>query len=169
MTQIRGSWDPVTTQQAAADILAAYLRIDGVVVKDREYLAAIRAFEAAGRDIPIINDEGFRPFIEYWTANPDKGFTSYAIANGPGFAMTTVLGVGLRMLMGSTFKEEFLPAGEKISNFDHRFEITDKNVVQALEDHTKYRGLEDYIDEVWKMKDANALFNESEDLDAMLQ
>ncbi|MHB1275570.1 MAG: substrate-binding domain-containing protein [Candidatus Humimicrobiaceae bacterium] len=169
LTQIWGSWDPATAQQATADILAAYPKIDGVVAQDGECLAAIRAFEAAGRDIPIINGEGFRPFFEYWTANLDKGFTSYAIANGPGFAMTTALGVGLRMLMGATFKEEFLPAGEKIFNFDHRFEITDENVVQALEDHTKYRGLEDYIDEVWKMKDVNALFNESADLDAMLK
>jgi hypothetical protein len=30
--------------------------------------------------------------------------------------MTTALGVNLRMLRGSTLKEEFLPAGEKIFN-----------------------------------------------------
>jgi len=117
LTQIRGSWDPVTTQQAAADI-PAYLRIDGVVVKDREYFASIGSFKAAGRDIPVINDERFMPFIKYRTNNQDKGFTSYAIANGPGFAMATAtaLGVSLRMLMGSTLKEEFLSAGEKIFN-----------------------------------------------------
>lgn len=169
LTQIWGSWDPATAQQATADVLAAYPKIDGVVAQDGECLAAIRAFEAAGREMPIINGEGFRPFFEYWVENLDKGFTSYAIANGPGFAMTTALGVGLRLLMGATFKEEFLPAGEMRFDFDHRFEINDDNVVQALEEHVKYRGVEDYIDEVWKLKDVNALFNESADLDVILQ
>ncbi len=189
LTQIWGSWDPATAQQATADILAAYPKIDGVVAQDGECLAAIlaaypkidgvvaqdgeclaaiRAFEAAGRGVPIINGEGFRPFFEYWVENLDKGFTSYAIANGPGFAMTTALGIGLRLLMGAEFKEEYLPGGTKRFDFDHRYEITDENVVQALEEHVKYRGVEDYIDEIWPMKDINALFKESAELDKIL-
>lgn len=168
LTQIWGSWDPATAQQATADILAAYPKIDGVVAQDGECLAAIRAFEAAGRGVPIINGEGFRPFFEYWVENLDKGFTSYAIANGPGFAMTTALGIGLRLLMGAEFKEEFLPSGTRRFDFDHRYEITDDNVKQALEEHVRFRGVEDYIDEIWPMKDINALFKESAELDVIL-
>ena len=168
LTKVFGSWDAALGQQAVSDILAAYPEIDGVVAQESASLATIRAFEAAGRDITQINGEGFQPFLAYWVENLENGFTSYAIESGPGFALTTALGIGLRMLMGSTFKEEYLPAGEMRFDFDHRFEITDDNVAEVLEEHIRYRGVEDYIDNIWPMKDINALFNESAELDVLL-
>ncbi len=168
LTKIFGSWDAAVGQQATSDILAAYPEIDAVVAQESAALAAIRAFEAAGRDVPLINGEGFQPFLAYWVENLENGFTNYAIESGPGFALTTALGIGIRMLMGATFKEEFLPTGEKRFDFDHRFEITDENVAKTLEEHIKYRGVEDYIDNIWEMTDINALFNESMELDVIL-
>jgi ribose transport system substrate-binding protein len=159
LTKVYGMWDPSRAQQAMADVLAAYPNIDGVVAQDGECLAAIRAFKAANKPLPVINGEGFRPFFEYWTENLDKGFTSYAIANGPGFSMTAALGVGLGMLEGKKLKESVLPKGQKVININHRFEITDKNIKDALAEHTRLRGVEDYIDEVWTEPQVLALFN----------
>lgn len=63
LTKVYGMWDPSRTQQAAADVLAAYPQIDGVVAQDGECLAVIRAFQSANRGTPVINGEGFRPFF----------------------------------------------------------------------------------------------------------
>jgi ribose transport system substrate-binding protein len=158
LTKVYGMWDPSRAQQATADVLAAYPRIDGVVAQDGECLAAIRAFQSANRGTPVINGEGFRPFFEYWTENLDKGFTSYAIANGPGFAMTASLGIGIQLLQGKQLKESILPKGSKVVNLNHRYEITDKNVKEGLSEHTRLRGVEDYIDEVWTEEQVLALF-----------
>ncbi len=41
---------------------------------------------------------------------------------------------------------------------NHRYEITDKNVKDGLAEHTRLRGVEDYIDEVWTEEQVSALF-----------
>lgn len=156
LTHAFGFWDPARSQQAMTDVLAAYPRIDGVVAQDGECLATIRAFQAANRKLPVINGDGFRPMMEYWTENVDKGFTSYAIANGPGFAMTCSLGVGVRMLQGRKIKPELLDG--KVLHLDHTNLITDQNVKEQLAEHTRLRGLEDYIDEIWSQEKLDSLF-----------
>lgn len=147
LTKAYGSWDPSLAQQAMSDVIAAYPDIDGVVAHDGQCLAVIRAFEAAGKEVPIVNGSGFKPFFEYWVENLDDGFTSYAIANGPGFSMTGALGVAVGLLEGKELKPEVMT-----NNFiyvDHRYEITDENVEEALAEHIRTRGVEDYIDETW--------------------
>jgi ribose transport system substrate-binding protein len=156
LTHAFGFWDPSRSQQAMTDVLAAYPKIDGVVAQDGECLATIRAFQAANRKLPVVNGEGFRPFFEYWVENLDKGFTSYAIANGPGFAMTCSLGVGVRMLQGRKIKPELLKG--KVLNLDHTNIITDANVKEQLAEHVRLRGVEDYIDEVWSQEKLDSLF-----------
>ncbi len=158
LTQAFGSWDPALAQQAMTDILAAYPEIDGVVAHDGQCLSVIQAFEAAGRGMPIVNGSGFRPFFEYWVEELPNGFTSYAIANGPGFAMTASMGIGIRLLMGEEFKEDVLPPGEKYFSIDHTNIVTDENVEEVLAEHVRLRGVEDYIDEVWTQERLDALF-----------
>jgi hypothetical protein len=63
------------------------------------------------------------------------------------------------MLEGKKLKESVLPKGQKVININHRFEITDKNIKDALAEHTRLRGVEDYIDEVWTEPQVLALFN----------
>ncbi|MBN1835048.1 MAG: substrate-binding domain-containing protein [Spirochaetales bacterium] len=158
LTQAFGFWDPARSQQTMADVLAAYPQIDGVVAQDGQCLATIRAFQAANREAPVINADGFRPMMEYWAENVDKGFTSFAIANGPGFAMTCSLGVGVRMLQGREIKPELLKG--KVLNLDHTNIITDANVKEQLAEHTRLRGLEDYVDEIWSQEKLDSLFVE---------
>ncbi len=147
LTKAYGSWDPSLAQQAMADVIAAYPDIDGVVAHDGECLSVIRAFEAAGKEPPIVNGSGFKPFFEYWVEHLDEGFTSYAIANGPGFSMTGALGVAVGLLEGKELKPDVLDG--KVIHVDHRYEITDENVEEALAEHIRTRGVEDYIDETW--------------------
>ena len=47
--------------------------MDGLVTQDGESLGAIRAFEAAGRALPIMNGEGRLPYLDYWLKNKPVG------------------------------------------------------------------------------------------------
>ncbi len=156
LAKVFGSWDPALAQQAMADAIAAYPKIDGVVAHDGQCLSVIRAFGAAGKPQPVVNGSGFRPFFEYWIKNLDKGFTSYAIANGPGNAITLALGCGIRIKQGKTPKASVWDG--KVLRIDHGNVITDANVKQVLAEHVKYRGVEDYIDEVRDEKFIDSLF-----------
>jgi ribose transport system substrate-binding protein len=156
LAKVFGSWDPALAQQAMADALAAYPKIDGVVAHDGQCLSVIRAFEAANRPQPVVNGSGFRPFFEYWVKNLSKGFTSYAIANGPGNAITIALGVGVRIKMGKKPKPGVWDG--KVLKVDHANIITDANVKKVLEEHVRYRGVEDYIDEVRSEEFMDSLF-----------
>ncbi len=156
LAKIYGSWDPALAQQAMADGIAAYPKIDGVVAHDGECLSVIRAFDAAGKPQPIVNGSGFRPFFEYWVKNLDKGFTSYAIANGPGNAMTLALGTAIRIKQGKKPKASVWDG--KVLRIDHANIITDANVGEALIEHVRYRGVEDYIDEVKSEEFLDTLF-----------
>ena len=156
LAKVFGSWDPALAQQAMADALAAYPKIDGVVAHDGQCLSVIRAFEAAGRPQTIVNGSGFRPFFEYWIKNLPNGFTSYAIANGPGNAITLALGVGVRIKMGKKIKPSIWD--DKVLRVDHANVITDSNVKNVLDEHVRYRGVEDYIDEVRSEEFIDSLF-----------
>lgn len=156
LTKAYGWWDSARAQQSMADVLAAYPKIDGVVSQDCQVLAVIRAFQAANRPLPIMNGSGDRPFFEFWVENLDKGFTSFAIANGPGFAITASLGVAVRLLQGKQVKPQLLDG--KVLHLDHTNVITDKNVKAELEEHVRFRGVEDYIDETWTQDRLDSLF-----------
>ena len=151
-----GSWDPALAQQAMSDVIAAHPNIDGVVAHDGQCLSVIRAFEAAGKPQPIVNGSGFRPFFEYWVENLDKGFTSYAIANGPGNTVTMSLGVGVRIRQGKKPNPDKWDG--KILYLDHGNIVTDDNVKEVLSEHVRYRGVEDYIDEVRTEEFYDSLF-----------
>jgi len=156
LTQAFGWWDPSRAQQTMADVLAAYPKIDGVVSQDGQCISVIRAFQAANRPLPVLNGSGFVPFFKYWVDNLDKGFTSYAIANGPGFAITCSLGVAVRLLEGKKLKPELLDG--KVLHLNHKNIITDDNVKEELAEHIRLRGVEEYIDEIWTQDRIDALF-----------
>jgi len=156
LTQAFGWWDPSRAQQTMADVLAAYPKIGGVVSQDGQCLSVIRACQAANRPLPVLNGSGFRPFFEYWVENLDKGFTNYAIANGPGFAITCSLGVAVRILEGKEIKPELLDG--MVLHLDHKNIITDDNVKEQLAEHVRLRGVEEYIDETWTQDRIDALF-----------
>ena len=57
-----GNWDPTTSQQVMANVLAAVPQMDGLVTQDGESLGAIRAFEAAGQG-PAGHERGRPPAL----------------------------------------------------------------------------------------------------------
>jgi ribose transport system substrate-binding protein len=157
-----GNWDPTTSQQVMANVLAAVPQLDGLVTQDGESLGAIRAFEAAGRKLPVMNGEGRLPFLEYWLKN--KG-NFYAVENGPGYTIGLALGIGVRALQGKQVKPGlFKPDPDMhvstntimpvpLKNF-----ITDENVQKVYDEHMANKGIVEYIDTAWTQEQINAMF-----------
>jgi ribose transport system substrate-binding protein len=160
-----GNWDPTTSQQVMADVLAAFPKIDGLVTHDGEALGSIRAFEAAGRPLPVMNGEAMRPFFEYWLEHKDQGFESFAITNSPGFASNLCLGIGVRLLQGKQLKDGYFKTDD-VANIttDTLFlvplteYITNDNVEEIYQRHMNYRGIADYIDIWYTQEQMDALF-----------
>lgn len=160
-----GNWDPTTSQQVMATVLAAVPKMDGLVTQDGESLGAIRAFESAKRNLPIMNGEGRVPFLEYWLKNKPNGFKSMAVENGPGYTINLALGIGVRLLQGKQIMPGyFKPDAQMKVTSNTMFEvplknfITDENVQQVYDNHMEIRGITEYIDNWYSQEQINKLF-----------
>jgi ribose transport system substrate-binding protein len=160
-----GNWDPTTSQQVMANVLAAVPKMDGLVTHDGESLGAIRAFEAAGRPLPFMNGEGRLPFLEYWLKNKPKGFSSFAIENGPGYTINLALGMGVRILQGKQVKPGYFKPDPEMHVSSNTIwavplknYITDDNVQKVYDAHMADRGILEYIDNWYSQEQINALF-----------
>lgn len=108
-----------------------------------------------------MNGEYSRDFCEYWVEHLDEGFSSYAIVHGPSQVVTAALAVTINLLQGREFKSDLpdvLRLEGKTLIFDWRQEITDANVTELLAEHIRTRGIEDYIDAVWKYDEVSEWF-----------
>jgi ribose transport system substrate-binding protein len=160
-----GNWDPTTSQQVMSNVLASVPQMDGLVAHDGEPLGAIRAYEAAGKALPIMNGEGRVPFLEYWLKNKPAGFKSFAIENGPGYTITLALGMGIRILEGKQVKPGYFKADPDMHVSSNTIwavplknYITDENVQQVYDAHMADRGILEYIDNWYSQDQINALF-----------
>jgi ABC-type sugar transport system substrate-binding protein len=147
------------------DVLAANPTIDGLVSHDGESLGAIRAFEAAGRALPVMNGEGRLPFLEYWLKNKAKGFSSFAVENGPGYTIDLALGMGVRILQGKQVKPGFFKPDADMHITTNTIwavplnkYITDDNVQQVYDEHVADKGILEYIDNSFSQEQIDAMF-----------
>lgn len=75
-------WDYATASTAMGTILSANPEIDGVLSQGGAMtMAAIDAFQAAGRDLVPMTGEANNGFLRLWSENKDKGFSSTAFSN----------------------------------------------------------------------------------------
>lgn len=108
LAKANGNWDQAAAQQVMTDILASFPKIDGVLTQDGMALGVIRAFQAAGRPLPVVTGETQVAFIKMWKEMKDsQGFSTFGVTNSPG-AVCTSLGIGLRLLRGGKLKPEVL-------------------------------------------------------------
>ncbi len=111
LARANGNWDQAAAQQVMTDILASFPNIDGVLTQDGMTLGILRAFEAAGRPIPVVTGETQVAFIKEWKKRKDEsGFKTFGVENSPG-AVCTALGIGLRMLQGKKLRDDVLVDG----------------------------------------------------------
>jgi hypothetical protein len=70
--------------------------------------------------------------------------------------MTLALGTGIRIKQGKKPKASVWDG--KVLKIDHANVVTDASVKEALIEHIRYRGIEDYIDEVQSEEFIDTLF-----------
>lgn len=64
LTEVNGNWDQASAQQAMSNLIASYPEIDGVLTQDGMALGVVNAYEAAGKDMPVITGETMMGFIK---------------------------------------------------------------------------------------------------------
>jgi len=108
LAMANGNWDQAAAQQVMSDILASFPSIDGVLTQDGMALGVIRAFQAAGRPLPVVSGETQVAFIKMWKELKDStSFSTFGVTNSPG-AVCTSLGIGIKLLQGKKLKPDVL-------------------------------------------------------------
>jgi ribose transport system substrate-binding protein len=156
LTRVNGNWDQASAQQVMSDLLATYPDIDGVLTQDGMALGVVNAFEAAGRDVPVVTGELMMGFVKKWQALKEAGgFVTYGQNNPPGIGATG-LGIAVRLLAGKEFKDGVLDG--KTYYYPVKDHVTNDNFDTYYE---KYKDEPDayFIDEWLSEEDLDALFN----------
>jgi ribose transport system substrate-binding protein len=166
LAKANGNWDQAAAQQVMTDLLGSFPSIDGVLTQDGMTLGIIRAFQAAGRTLPPVTGETQVAFIKEWKKMKDAtGFSTIGIENSPG-AVSTALGIGLRLLQGKKLKPDLLivdPNVKPLANKPHviwthpTLEVTNANIDEV---YAKYKDVLDsfYVNQWYTEDQINALF-----------
>jgi len=151
-----GNWDQAAAQQKMTDMLGSFPNIDGVLTQDGMTLGILRAFDAAGRKVPVVTGETQVAFIKEWKKRKDdSGFSTFGVENSPG-AVCTSLGVGLRLLQGKKLKASSFVKPNEI--WTKPFLFVDNNNIDQT--YGKYKDtLDSFYVNTWYSENAiDALF-----------
>jgi ribose transport system substrate-binding protein len=151
-----GNWDQAAAQQKMTDMLGSFPNIDGVLTQDGMSLGILRAFDAAGRKVPVVTGETQVAFIKEWKKRKDAtGFSSFGVENSPG-AVATSLGIGVRLLQGKKLKSEVFAGPNDIWLRPVLF-VDNNNIDQV---YTQYKDVADayYVSTWYSESQLDALF-----------
>ncbi len=98
---VHGDWAQDVAQKAVAGILPSLPEIDGVVTQGGDGYGAAQAFEAAGRDMPIIVLGNRQDEMKWWAEMRDEsGYETLSLSIAPGVA-TLAFWVSQQILAGA--------------------------------------------------------------------
>jgi len=145
-----GNWDQAAAQQKMTDLLGSFPNIDGVLTQDGMTLGILRAFDAAGRKVPVVTGETQVAFIKEWKKRKDAGgFSTFGVENSPG-AICTSLGIGVRLLQGKKLKADVFAGPNDIWLKPALF--VDNNNIDQI--YAKYKDVADaYYVNTWYAED----------------
>ncbi|HTI01478.1 MAG TPA: ABC transporter substrate binding protein [Acidisoma sp.] len=125
-----GMWDQAKAQAVMATVLAATPHIDAVCTEDGMGLGIMRAFQAAGRPVPIMTGEAQKSFLLAWKKERDAGHDVHLFArsNPPEIGRTAV-GVATRIAQGKQLK----PLPDNTYHYPIKIEVTNDNLDELLE------------------------------------
>ena len=124
-----GMWDQAKAQAVMATVLAATPHIDAVCTEDGMGLGIMRAFQAAGRPLPIMTGEAQKSFLLAWKKERDAGHDVHLFArsNPPEIGRTAV-GVAVRIAQGRKLK----PLPDNTYHYPIKIEVTNDNLDHLL-------------------------------------
>jgi ribose transport system substrate-binding protein len=125
-----GMWDQAKAQAVMATVLAATPHIDAVCTEDGMGLGIMRAFQSAGRPVPIMTGEAQKSFLLAWKKELDAGHDVHLFArsNPPEIGRTAV-GVAVRIAQGRQLK----PLPNNTYHSPIKVEVTNENLAALLE------------------------------------
>jgi ribose transport system substrate-binding protein len=156
LAKANGNRDQAAAQQVMSGLLASFPNIDGVLTQDGMTRGILRAFEDAGRKIPVVTGETQVAFIKEWKKRRDAdGFSTFGVEDSPG-AVCTSLGIGVRLLQGRKLKADTLVSPNVIRLSPSLF--VDNTTIDRI--YARYRDMADTYDvNQWYSEDAiDALF-----------
>lgn len=111
-----GSWSQTEAQSVMTTFLSSYDKIDAVLEQDVMGEGVLKAYENAGKELPIMTGDYTKAFLQKWNELPD--LNTIGVSYAPGNAVPA-LDVTVRLLQGKTLKEEVLepnPMDENLVN-----------------------------------------------------
>ena len=100
-----GGWSETEAQALMTTFLSSYEKIDAVLEQDVMGEGVIKAYENAGKDLPIMTGDYTKAFLTKWSQFPD--LNSIGVSYAPGNSVPG-LDVAVRLLQGKTVKPEVL-------------------------------------------------------------
>ena len=101
LTEVNANWDQAAAQQAVANLLPSFSKIDGIWSQGGAMtLGAIYAFQAANRALVPMTGEANNGLLKVWKSNLSKGFDSIAPAQPPALSVEA-LKVAIDALKGN--------------------------------------------------------------------
>ncbi len=104
LAQGYGGWDETKAQEVMSSFLAAYPKIDGVLCHDIEPLGILRAYEIAGKPVPLMNMDYLYGTVRKWSALASAGNFQSSAATSPPTIGSSAIEVAMRLLMGWKLK-----------------------------------------------------------------
>lgn len=111
-----GSWSQTEAQSVMTTFLSSYDKIDAVLEQDVMGEGVLKAYENAGKELPVMTGDYTKSFLQKWSELPD--LNTIGVSYAPGNAVPA-LDVTVRLLQGKTIKEEVLepnPMDENLVN-----------------------------------------------------
>ncbi len=108
LSEVNANWDQATAQQAVANLLPSFPKIDGIWSQGGAMtLGAIYAFQAAGRPLPPMTGEANNGLLKEWRKLQGTGFDSIAPAQPPSLSVEA-LKTAIKALQGQDVKQTIL-------------------------------------------------------------
>jgi ribose transport system substrate-binding protein len=108
LTEVNANWDQATAQQAVANLLPSFPKIDGVYSQGGAMtLGAIYAFKAANRPLVPMVGEANNGLFKIWKAERKNGFSSISPAD-PCALSGEALKTAIKALKGENVPKEIL-------------------------------------------------------------
>lgn len=100
-----GSWSETEAQTLMTTYLSSYDNIDAVLEQDVMGEGVIKAYENAGKELPIMTGDYTKAFLTKWSELPN--LNSIGVSYAPGNSVPG-LDVAVRLLQGKTLKSDVL-------------------------------------------------------------
>ncbi len=108
LSQVNANWDQATAQQAVANLLPSFPKIDGIWSQGGAMtLGAIYAFQAANRPLVPMTGEAYNGLLKLWDKLKGQGFDSIAPAQPPSLS-AEALDTAVKVLKGQQVEQNIL-------------------------------------------------------------